>query len=140
MNSKSRARTRRIRRADRDDPLYVTSAGSGLFPVRTQCVQRPERHQTPPMSRTHIHRAVCVIYLSCVTPTLVGTLSLYEKKSIYINTLDNILYIKRIQQIILNNNINNYNNNYNNYNDKIIIIVIIINNSNTAWFSLRARD
>lgn len=49
-----------------------------------------------------------------------------EKKSIYINTLDNILYIKRIpQQIILNNNINNYDNYYNNnYNDKIIIIVI----------------
>lgn len=82
--SGSRARTRRVRRADRDDSLYVTSAESGRFPVRTRCVQRPEHHRTRSASRTHIHRAVCVIYLSCVTPTLVGTLSLYERKKKYI--------------------------------------------------------
>ncbi|TGZ51309.1 hypothetical protein DBV15_06421 [Temnothorax longispinosus] len=57
-DSGSRARTRRVRRADREDsPLYVTSAESGRFPVRARCrAIRPEHHRTPPAPHGDLYR------------------------------------------------------------------------------------
>jgi len=86
--SESRAWTRRVRRADRDDSLYVTSAESGRFPVRTRCPNITGLRRR--RARTYTGQYVSYTLVVSHPPWLEHWVYMKEKKSIYINTLDNI--------------------------------------------------